>query len=102
MEEAISISGGGSPSPELLLMRGRMLALLHRAEEAEAEYEQALLGARALGMRLFELQALTGVVELRRATGSTPDRVEELAAMVTSFSDGLGEHDVGAALDLLR
>ncbi len=99
VDEAISVSG--EATPELRLMRGQMLVLVDRAEEAAVEFQQAANGARAMGMTLFELQALTRLVELGPAAASAADRVDELANLVSRFSECRTEHDVAVAFDLL-
>ena len=54
-----------------------------------------------MGQRLPELIALTRLVGLHRQTGRARDRTDELAALYATFTEGLDEHPLVEARELL-
>ena len=48
-----------------------------------------------------ELQARIRLVDLRRETGQVPDGSEELASLYAGFTEGLDEHDLVVARQML-
>ena len=90
-------------NPEFLVVRGDILRTFPDPdlEAAEQAYLIAALGAGAGGFHLVELQALTRLVGLHRETGKSPDGSEELQSLYATFTEGLEEHDLVAARDLL-
>jgi hypothetical protein len=104
IEEAITIGGPDDmTSPEFRIVKGDILRMLPTPDHASAEgfYQSAIRGAHAGGLRLIELQAMTRLVGLRREMGQSPDGSADLAALYGSFAEGLDEHDVAAARDIL-
>ncbi len=105
VDEAIEKSGAQEPiSPEFRVLRGDILQMFAEPDPAEVEgaYEAAIRGARAVGLGLVELQALTRIVALRRSTGLKPDRSGELRRAFDAFTGGFGEHDLLVAAALLE
>ena len=102
IEEAIT-TGGDLANPEFLIVRGDILNSFPDPdlEAAEQAYLIAALGAGAGGFHLVELQALTRLVGLHREAGKSPDGSEELKSLYATFTEGLEEHDLVAARDLL-
>ena len=105
LDEAIASMGGTDSdatfTPELLILRGDLLAALDgperatRREAAEA-YDAALTVARRIGARMSELRALTRLV--RDASPDHPARPhEELRDLVATFDEGLETRDLTAA-----
>ncbi|MEX0796667.1 MAG: adenylate/guanylate cyclase domain-containing protein [Acidimicrobiia bacterium] len=105
IEEAIEIEGGAdqSKSPNFWTFKGDFHTMTSPPdlEAAAAAYSRAVDLARAAGFDLFELQALTRSVALRRKTGESPDGSDELAKLYGSFTEGFEEHDLLAAKELL-
>jgi tetratricopeptide (TPR) repeat protein len=83
------------------IISGDLQQMLGNDEDAESSYLAAANGARHGPLDLIELQALNRLVELRRGLGKTPDGSEDLAAAYGRFTEGLGEHDLVIARDLL-
>jgi hypothetical protein len=83
------------------IISGDLQQMLGNDEDAESSYLAAATGARHGPLDLIELQALNRLVELRRGLGKTPDGSEDLAAAYGRFTEGLGEHDLVIARDLL-
>ncbi len=105
IEEAITIGGPDDmTSPEFRIVKGDILRMLSTPDHASAEdsYQSAIRGAHAGGLRLFELQAMTRLVGLRRELGQSPDGSAELATLYGTFTEGLDEHDLAAARDILE
>jgi tetratricopeptide (TPR) repeat protein len=102
IDEAIGLDGEVAP-PGFHLTKGDVLLMLPEPAEPQAEeaYEAALHASREGGLRLLELQALTRLVGLRRRRGLQPDRSEELRRVYDGFTEGLEEHDLRAARELL-
>ena len=104
IEEAIAIGGPNDvSSPDFAVVKGDLLQTVTqpKLEAAEGAYLSAAQGAKAVGLFLVELQALTRLVALRRASGRTPDGSEELAAAYAGFTEGFDEHDLVVARELL-
>jgi len=103
-DQAIEI---GAPdeatSPDFRMQRGDILTRLTEpdAEGAEQAYLAAIRGSRTAGQHLVELQALTRLVGLRRELGHHPDGSEDLAVLYDTFTEGLDEHDLVVARQLL-
>ena len=104
IEEAISIGGPDNlTNPEYLVIRGDILSSFPEPdhESAAESYQIAAQGAGAGGFYLVELQALTRLVGLHRKIETSPDGSEELASLFATFTEGLEEHDLVAARELL-
>ncbi|MDH5616978.1 MAG: hypothetical protein OEY62_10610, partial [Acidimicrobiia bacterium] len=106
VDEGIAASGPEEMvRPEAYVLKGDILRMMvdRQPAEAEAEYRAAVSRSQAGGgFRLCELQALTRLVHLRRETGQDPDGSDQLRALLATFTEGLGEHDVVAAARLLE
>jgi predicted ATPase/class 3 adenylate cyclase len=104
IEEALD-SGGPADltNPEFHVVKGDILMSFPDPDRsaAEAEYLAAAQGARLGGLHLIELQALTRLVGLRRELGASPDGSEELASLYATFTEGMDEHDLVAAREML-
>ncbi|HEX5694949.1 MAG TPA: hypothetical protein VFZ15_01095, partial [Acidimicrobiia bacterium] len=104
IDEAISL---GPPdevvSPEFRVLKGDVLRMLPDPDlpGAEEAYLSAARGAATGGLTLVELQAWIRLVDLRRETGQVPDGSEELGSLYAGFTEGLDEHDLVAARQLL-
>jgi hypothetical protein len=104
IEEAITIGGPDDmTSPEFRIIKGDVLRMLPTPDHRGAEdaYQLAIRGAHAGALRLFELQALSRLVGLRRELGESPDGSDELAALYATFTEGFDESDLVAARDTL-
>lgn len=106
VQEAIAtVATFGSPgsvktlAPELEIARGDIMVMLpaYGPRDVEQIYDHVVEVARADGRRLFELKALSRIVQLRRQVDGSPDRSDELRAVLATFSESADEHDVVAA-----
>jgi predicted ATPase len=86
---------------EFQIIRGDLQQMLGDDADAERSYLAAASGAAQGTLNLIEVQALNRLVELRRGLGKTPDGSEGLAAVYGRFTEGLAEHDLVIARDLL-
>jgi predicted ATPase/class 3 adenylate cyclase len=95
--------GQEAAAADFLVLKGDFLTMLPEPDvaEAEAAYMAAIERARAGGLKLPEIQAWTRLVGLRRRMGRTPDGRDELAKLYASFTEGLDEHDLVMAKQLL-
>ena len=101
IDEAIDTDG--PLNAQFLIFKGDFLRMLpepDRAAAAEA-YQAGVLGSRAEGLHLIELQALTRLVGLRREMGTAPDGSDELASLYATFTEGFDEHDLLMAKEML-
>jgi hypothetical protein len=99
VERAMGAVGGDETvEPRFWVQRGDLLAALPEAgaAAAEASFLTAVRGARAVGHRLTELAALTGLVEVA-AGAARANGVAELGALYESFTEGFGEPELVAA-----
>lgn len=105
IDEAIEIEGGveQSKSANFWTFKGDYHTMTSPPdlEAAAGAYARAVDLARAAGFDLFELQALTRSVALRRKTGQVPDGSDELAKLYGSFTEGFEDADLLAAKELL-
>jgi len=104
IDEALVVGGPSDlANPEFLIVKGDVLKSFPDPdlEAADQSYLTAAQVAGAGGFYLVELQALTRLVGLRRSTGKSPDRSEELESLYDTFTDGLEEHDLVAAREVL-
>ena len=104
IEEAISMAGPDDlTNPEFLIIRGDVLSSFPEPdhEAAGKSYHIAAERAGAGGFHLVELQALTRLVGIRRETGMSPDGSGGLASLYATFTEGLDEHDLVAAREML-
>jgi predicted ATPase/class 3 adenylate cyclase len=104
IDEAIAVTGDGDMTiPELRICKGDVLMLLQVPDPdgAEAAYASAARGSEAGGLHLIELQARTGLVRARRASGGSPDGSKELEKLYASFTQGLEEHPLVMARETL-
>ncbi len=104
IDEAIEAQMGQEVvAADFLVLKGDFLTMLPEPDVAgaEAAYLAAIDGARAGGLMLPEIQAWTRLVGLRRTMGRTPDGCDELAELYATFTEGLDEHDLIMARQLL-
>ena len=89
--------------PEFLVFQGDFLRMIPDpdGESAEAAYQTALQNSRNHGLHLVELKALTRLVQLHREMGRSSDGSDELASLYATFTEGLDEHDLLAAKQVL-
>ena len=109
LDEAIALLGADPRAvfvPELLLLRGDLLAALEVTgapvpSAAESAYQAALERAREIGTRMSELRAL---VRLCRSApeDQRDERRRDLRAVVAAFSEGLTTADLRAAQEALE
>ena len=101
VERAIEAVGGDETvEPRLWVQRGELQAALPEVgpAAAEASFRTAIRGARAIGHRLTELGALTGLVGvLARVARADGDAAAELRALYDTFTEGFDEPELVAA-----
>jgi adenylate cyclase len=87
--------------PDLLGLRGDLLA--HQGDDvaAEAAYRDALERAHAMGALLFELRAATGIARLLHRRGRAGEAHALLAPVYTRFTDGFELRDLVEARAIL-
>jgi tetratricopeptide (TPR) repeat protein len=102
-EAATAMGSEEAFPPEFWVFKGDFSRMLVEPELEAAEdfYLKAIELSKALGLHLIELQASTRLVTLHREVGRAPDGSEELAALYATFTEGLDEHDLVVAGDLL-
>ena len=102
-EAGLAERPGDITSTELWVFRGDFLRMLPEPDldAAEEAYRTGIRAARAVGLHLVELKALTRLVDLNRSLGRTPDGRDELAAVYATFTEGFDEHDLVAARGVL-
>jgi tetratricopeptide (TPR) repeat protein len=90
-------------APEFRVLKGDFLRMLPEPDLAGAEkaYLSAVRGAGTGGLHLIELQALIGLVSLRREMGHSPDGSDQLAALYATFTEGFDEHHLVTAKEML-
>ncbi|MEX0864033.1 MAG: adenylate/guanylate cyclase domain-containing protein [Acidimicrobiia bacterium] len=102
IDEAIALTESGdrkaNASPDFHVYRGDILGLFPEPDNVAIEkaYRTAMTMAREGGLRLLELQAATRLVILLRSLGRATDASDELAAVYSTFPEGVQE------LDLIR
>jgi predicted ATPase/class 3 adenylate cyclase len=100
--EAVTL---GSPevtvSPELRLIHAGVLRMAGSLDEAARAYQEVSDVAATMGLRLSQLQALTGLVGVRRELSIEPDGSEDLRRVLGTFDQGLDEHDLVRAREVL-
>lgn len=104
LEEAIEITGHDEPlPPEFLIAKGDLLMQMREPllTDADVAYEGARELAKLQGTRLFELRALTRLLELRRRIGGDPDVASELREVYDQFTEGFDQFDLQAARTVL-
>jgi hypothetical protein len=110
IDAAIELMGGpdsdSALSPELLLLKGDLLAALEADDvtapsASTSSYASALQVARRLGVRMSELRAATRLC--RSASGAERDEREaELRSLLAAFSEGAGTADLIEAREALE
>lgn len=90
IDSAIEIMGGDA-TPEFALMRGDILRAIGDDEGALAAYESAADVASLLEVRLHQLQAMTGLVQIHRERGDDRDRTQDLESAYATFTEGFDE-----------
>jgi tetratricopeptide (TPR) repeat protein len=88
-------------APELLRLRGALLAAGGEESDAEASLEEALGLARELGARALELRTATSLAHLWRRRGAEDRGRRLLAPLYSSFDEGHETPDLRAAAALL-
>ncbi len=86
---------------ELHRIKGELLALGGRTDDAEASLREALAYAGRLNARGFELRAATGLARLLVATDRAAEARTVLAPVLEWFTEGHGTADLIAARTLL-
>jgi DNA-binding SARP family transcriptional activator len=88
-------------APELLRLRGALLAAGGEEGDAEASFDEALDLSRHLGARALELRAATSLAHLWRRRGADDRGRRLLAPLYASFEEGHDTPDLRAAAALL-
>jgi predicted ATPase/class 3 adenylate cyclase len=112
IQTAIAMAGGPeAPSvliPEMTLLEGDLIETARErpggdvaAGSASVPWELALNGARSLGCRMSELRALTRLCRTAPAGAERSDRLVELAASLTTFTEGEATLDLIEAREIL-
>jgi tetratricopeptide (TPR) repeat protein len=104
IDQALAIAEGDIvKSAELQIVRGDLLESLPEPKHDEAQdlYRAAAEGASLGPLRMFQLQALNRLVALQRELGQTPDGSEDLSVVYATFTEGLDEHDLVLARELI-
>lgn len=104
IDQAIELGGPlEAASPDFRVFKGDFLRLLPEPDlvAADEAYQAGMRGARANGLHLIELQALTRSVSLRREIGLSPDGSDELTLLYATFTEGFEEHGLRMAREVL-
>jgi class 3 adenylate cyclase len=111
-EEALVVSAEGERRaeaglvrvmvPEIFRTRGTILRDLHRLDEADQAYRQAVACAQTQGARSFELRALTSLLDLRVCRGSPGDLPADLHGVMAAMACRPDRPDLIAARELLE
>jgi predicted ATPase/DNA-binding winged helix-turn-helix (wHTH) protein len=96
--------GGGFDLPEMLRLKGELLAeqTPANAEAAERCLEQSLALARRQGALSWQLRTLTTLARLRREPARRAAALAALAAVYAEFNQGLETIDLRAARSILE
>ncbi len=104
IEEAHDILGslGSVPAP-FRIAKGDLMARMADPDlsTVDAVYQEAASVALEGGFNLFELEAWTRIVELRRRTGVIPDGTSELRASYDRFTEGFDQLPLQTARSVL-
>jgi predicted ATPase/class 3 adenylate cyclase len=99
------ILGDGAPDGEVaaLTSKGDFAQMLDPPDvaTAEAAYLSAIEISRSVGLRTFELMALTRMVRLRRSQSRADDLMDDLQALYETFTEGLDEAEPRLARETL-
>ena len=76
--------------------------IVHRFEEAEACFQQALDTARELSAKSFELRAATSLARLWQRQGKRAEAQQLLAEVYSWFTEGFDTRDLQEAKVLLE
>jgi predicted ATPase len=104
IDEAIAQIGSHGESfdmPEMLRVKGDILAQSGNLAKAEAFLQQSLVLARRQGALGWELRGATSLGRLWRAGGRARDARALLAPLVAQYQEGLSTRDLVAAKELL-
>jgi predicted ATPase len=90
--------------PELLRVKGELVLLENRSNEAAAEtnFRQALDWACRQGALSWELRAAMSLGRLQRSQGRTAEALAELMPVYERFSEGFGTADLISAKALIE
>jgi predicted ATPase/DNA-binding winged helix-turn-helix (wHTH) protein len=101
--ELIDAKGGTSYMPELLRLKGSILAAMPKPRIADAEtcFMQSLELSRAHGSRAWELRTATGLAALWAGQGRSDDARALLLPVFEQFTEGSETADLKAAERLL-
>ncbi|MGH8873481.1 MAG: adenylate/guanylate cyclase domain-containing protein [Acidimicrobiia bacterium] len=105
IDEAIRLGASEEVvSSQFRVFKGDFIRMLPEPDldQAEENYLSAIRGSRAGRLHLIELEALTRLVGLRREMGCTPDGSDELASLYATFTEGLDEHSLVMAREVLE
>lgn len=99
IDEAIGFTGSDAGvAPEFLVARGDLLLASGSPVDGPiAAYEGAWKLAAQTGLHLWELKALTKLVELQATTSQAIDAVARLAEVYDRFTEGFEEEDLQTA-----
>jgi hypothetical protein len=104
VEIGSELAEGGWLAPELLRLKGELLALRGGpadAEASEAYFRQALEAAGQHGALSWELRAATSLARLLRNKGKSADGLARLKSTYDRFTEGFDTADLVAARRLL-
>jgi tetratricopeptide (TPR) repeat protein len=87
--------------PDLLRLRGDLLARNGNGPEAETSYREAIALAHRMGAKLIELRATTSLGRLLQSQGRAAEARELLAPLYAWFTEGFDARDLVEAKALL-
>jgi tetratricopeptide (TPR) repeat protein len=105
IDEAVELVGSDAAlSPLFFVARGDLLLgqSPDNATDARAWYLHGLAKAGELGARMLQLRAAVGLCRTAQSPDDSRDARDTLAAVVSTFTEGLATPDLRDALDLLR
>jgi len=94
-------NGARVVAAEVLRLRGNLLAVGGRPQEAQAKLRQALAVAQQQGARLFALRAATDLARLLSQDGNHGEAAAVLRPIYDSFTEGFDAPDLMRAATML-
>jgi len=88
--------------PEAFRLRGELQTMQGRREAAEADFRTALILARSMGAKAWELRVATSLARLLRDTGRRDEARSMLTGIYSWFTEGFDTADLKDAKTLLE
>ena len=104
MEEALTLAETTDEryyEAELIRLKGKLLLMQDKVDEAEASFHKAIDVARHQGARSWELRATTSLARLWQKQGKTGEARQTLAEIYGWFTEGFDTQDLKEAKALL-